>query len=455
MSPVRLLRAGILLFLTTSFQIAGAGEISGLPPALLPGLERDFAFNFSNDFLGRGGSVDDFRTQQIIVSAKLDDRFSIHVDHSILTLTASPEPGRIDQLAASVDYKLLQSDNIDFVVGTGVRSIGDFAGDRMQNGFHRLIGSDIDDLQYTGSSETDLTAWAEAQYHRDFAALGTWTAGYWLRAGTLVSTSGEWDSTLSALATLQRNNINFWIGLRGDWRAGYSGDPVLAATASAEEDAAFVLGMRFGALLIETVQQIDNDASYGQIMLVSSGARRANIGARPAAWAFDFAFLVPDVEVQLAGKRRSRLFVGDVSSWREAIFAEIRYGQPQYKSLNDVFIDTLQLGVGMEWERPIMPDTNWLSFYSSAGLAWRSEELNREVAGNRVAAPGVDRAAATISGGLRFFATTLGQRWNYRLQLGISAVLPFGDETVQVGVGQFTLQKPQLGLSLGMSFDFR
>ena len=62
-----------------------AGEIPGLPPALLPIVDRDFAINFSNDFLGRGGSVDDFRTQQIILTAKISDRWLAIVDHSILT----------------------------------------------------------------------------------------------------------------------------------------------------------------------------------------------------------------------------------------------------------------------------------------------------------------------------------------------------------------------------------
>jgi hypothetical protein len=46
-----------------------AGEIQGLLPQLPPFHERDFEFVFSNDFLGRGGSVDDFRTQQLIFSS--------------------------------------------------------------------------------------------------------------------------------------------------------------------------------------------------------------------------------------------------------------------------------------------------------------------------------------------------------------------------------------------------
>lgn len=427
-----------------------AGDISGLPPSLPPGLERDFAINFSNDFLGRGGSVDDFRTQQFIVSANINEQWLALVDHSILTLSTPPAPARIDQLAASVGYRLIENDSIHVTIGGGVRGIDDFAGDRMQNGFHRLIGSKIESLAYTGSSDWDLTAWADFQLDRDLATWGNWNTGYSLRGGTLVASSGEWDSRLSAVATLQRNNIDFWLGLRADWRTGYDTDPVVAATADAEEDAALVLGLRFGALLLETVQQFGNESSYGQIMLVSSGARNSAISNARGKWAIDFSFVVPDVEVQLTGRTRRDFFVRATSAWREYLFARVRYGQPQYESRSEVYVETLQLGTGLEWERTLSRSTNWLDFYAGVGLAWRSEDLNY-VAG----AVAVDRAAATVSTGLRFFATTLGNRWNYRLQLGLSAVMPFGEKIVQVGAKPFTLQKETLGLTLGMSFDFR
>lgn len=138
-----------------------AGEIPGLPPSLPPYLERDFELTFSNDFLGRGGSVDDFRTQQIIVAAKLSDRWLAVADHSILTLHDDNMGGRIDQLSASLGYKLNQS----IVAGIGIRSAGEFAGERIQNGFHRLIGSELERLPYTDESATRLTAWVDANHH--------------------------------------------------------------------------------------------------------------------------------------------------------------------------------------------------------------------------------------------------------------------------------------------------
>jgi hypothetical protein len=63
-----------LLFLAILYGPALAGEIPGLPAGLPPFIERDLELNFSNDFLGRGGSTDDFRTQQAILMARFGER---------------------------------------------------------------------------------------------------------------------------------------------------------------------------------------------------------------------------------------------------------------------------------------------------------------------------------------------------------------------------------------------
>ena len=457
MAPGRLLRAQALILAALTFAGAEklhAGEIAGLPPALWPGIDRDFAFNFSNDFLGRGGSVDDFRTQQIVVSAKLDDRFSVYVDHSILTLTNADAPGRIDQFAASVGYQLIDTGQVSVTTGAGIRSVGDFGGDRMQNGFHRLIGSDIDDLQYTGGEESDATLWIDGSYRVEFAAFGGWGFGYWLRGATLVSSAGEWDGTLAALATIHRGPVDVWTGLRYDWRSGYGDDAVLAATAAAEEDAAFVLGLRFGALVLETVQQFDNDASYGQLMLVADGVRAGRATPDDRQNTIDFAVLVPDVEVRLAGKRRSNFFPGFSANWREAVYLEMRYGEPQYKSDNTAYVESLQFGAGLEWESPAAPAAGWLRYYASAGVGWRSEQLKRVGNDTVASSDSVHRGAFLAGAGLRILATSLGSRAGYRLQMGINTVIPFGDADVIVNGTGFTLMEPVISANLGMSFDF-
>jgi len=450
----RLMLAGIL----ASGQIAHAGEIAGITPAQLPTLDRDFAFNFSNDFLGRGGSVDDFRTQQIIISAKLSDKWITLLDHSILTLTDSPTPGRIDQLSVSLGYKLLDQSHAtgtnQITVGGGIRSVGEFAGERMQNGFHRLIDSNIDSLAYVSTSNTDATAWVDANRYRNFAKFGNWDASYWLRGASLVTSDGQWDSSISAMAVASRNTIDVWFGLRHDWRSGYDADPVQIETAKAEEDTAVVFGMRFGAFMLETVQQLNNDASYGQIVLVSSGVRSANKYVESPAVGIEFGFLLPDVEVKLAGKKRTSLLVSDETVWRESLFVDLRYGKPQYDNDDTLFVDTYQVSAGLEWERPVANDVNWLSYYGSLGAGWRQEQLNRDNAGAVEKSSNVGRAVVTGGTGLRFFAATMGDRWSYRLQFGIVATVPLKKANVQIGTDQFTLQKPSLGIMLGMSFDY-
>ncbi len=86
-----------------------AGEIAGLPSNTPPSIERPIEFSFSNDLLGRGGSVDDFRTQQFIIGGTIDDRWEIVLDHSILTLVDADEPGRTDQLSASLGLRVIDT----------------------------------------------------------------------------------------------------------------------------------------------------------------------------------------------------------------------------------------------------------------------------------------------------------------------------------------------------------
>lgn len=435
-----------------------AGEIPGLPPALLPLIDRDFALNFSNDFLGRGGSVDDFRTQQIILTAKINDRWFAVVDHSILTLTDSPAPGRVDQLSGSLGYHLLNNTSaggVDrFTVGGGFRSVGEFAGERMQNGFHRLIGSNIDSLSYVDTRTTDATGWFEAQRYRQLRSFDNWTTGYWLRAASLLTTDGQWDSTAGAFAVAKRNSIDVWLGLRHDWRSGYDADNVQVETARAEDDTAVVIGVRFGALMLETVQQLNNDASYGQLSLVSSGFRSTNTHIDIPRLGFEFNFLVPDVHVQLVGKLRTSWFTRKDSKWRESALLDIRYGEPQYKSDDSLFIRSQQVTAGMEWERPLTDGASWLSFYGSVGAGWRGEQLHRSTSTINEQTGTVGSAVVTAATGLRFFAATLGQRWNYRIQLGLNAWVPLDEANVQLGGEQFSLQESAVGIALGMTFDY-
>ena len=106
MTP-RALGLAILIFLQLVVTSLEAGEIAGVPSQAPPFVQRDFEINFSNDFLGRGGSVDDFRTQQMNITGALTDKWLAVVDHSILTLGRPALAGRLDQMSVSLGYEAL------------------------------------------------------------------------------------------------------------------------------------------------------------------------------------------------------------------------------------------------------------------------------------------------------------------------------------------------------------
>ena len=146
--PISRMSALLLVLVILIKSPATAGEIPGMPPAQLPLFERDFTLTLSNDFLGEGGIVDDFRTQQVIATLKLDQRWLAVVDHSILTYKDPSSPGRLDQVSASLGYQLIDKVSAhgtdQLTIGGGLRSTGDYAGEKIQNGFHRLVGRGLE-----------------------------------------------------------------------------------------------------------------------------------------------------------------------------------------------------------------------------------------------------------------------------------------------------------------------
>lgn len=440
-----------------------AGEIPGLPASMPPYIERSLELSLSNDFLGRGGSSDDFRTQQIILTAKPTPRWTLLLDHSVLTLRDPVNPGRIDQLSGTLGYDLLRRSESDrngrLSVGIGFRSTGEFAGERIQNGFHRLIDSQIRVLPYTGTERTDVTAWFDTEYYavmrepREGAMFGDWRFGSWLRASSLVTSDGQLDSSASLFAVANRRAIDLWFGLRRDWRNGYS-DPVVRETAAEEDDLAIALGLRIGPVVFETVQQFNNNSSYGQLRLVSSGEKRNSSSIQPPGLGIEVGLLLPDVLLHLAGRAHTTLFTAGASPWRESAFVSINIGEPQHPDNNLVFVRSAQLGIGLEWERVISERSNWLSTYGSIGAGWRYEKLIGDGALTGEKSPSIDRAVLLLGTGLRFDAAMLGARWNYRIQLGLSGWIPASDATVQIGAMTLPVQEPAINASLGMTFDF-
>jgi hypothetical protein len=344
--------------------------------------------------------------------------------------------------------------------GSGFRAVGDFNGEASQNGFHRIVGSGVVDLPYADSSGTDVTLWFDADRYAAFHTsggdgfFGGWQSGYWLRASSLITSGSQWDTALGAYAVSSKNAVDIWLGVRRDWRSGYDQDFVQQATAAAEDDVAVVFGLRWGALVLETVQQINKAASYGQLKLVADGRTSFPASASTPRFNIEFAFIVPDVQVQLAAKLRSSLFPGPGSKWRESIFVDGRFGEPQYEDNNSVYIQSRQLSIGMEWERPLPGATKWISAYGSLGIGWRTEKLLGDLELTGEQSESVGTATALFGTGLRFEAANLGAGWRYRLQLGLTSWIPSGESEVMLAGQPFTLHKTGFGLSLGMTFDY-
>jgi hypothetical protein len=436
-----------------------AGEIPGLAPQFPPFIEREFGVTIGNDFFGRGGASDNFRTQQVIIDAKLTDEWLAVVDHSILTLGASATPARVDQLSASLGYHLVDSASDRLInrlaVGGGIRSVGNFAGQRIQNGFHRLVESEIKTYPYVDEERTDVTAWFDANHYRQFAdgsdseGNARWQKGYWIRASSLVTSDGQWDSAAGIFFVASRPAIDFWLGMRRDWRNGYD-DPVLRETALVEDDTAVVLGARFGPIVFETVQQLNNDASYGQVRLVS-GAAAASQGDG-IRFGIEGSILVPDVQLKLTGRYPIRLFSDDASGWRESLMVAASYGEPQYGDDPNVFVRSSQFDVGLDVERPL--SAKWLSVYGSATAGWREESLSGANMRLGEHSGSVARAVLSLAAGLRFDTASLGERWRFRIQLGLNGRLPVEDALLQIGDTILRVQEPALDIVFGLSLEF-
>jgi len=437
---------------------AVAGEIAGLPANTPPTIERPLEFSFSNDFLGRGGSVDDFRTQQFIISGTIDDRWEVTLDHSILTLVDADDPGRTDQLSASLGLRVIDTASNTSInrltAGLGVRSYGDFGGERIQNGSHQLVRSSVEVVPYTDLSRTDATAWLDAQRYSLFKGSidsQDWRYGYWLRGSALWASDGQLDAAAGIYGIAGKGSFDFWFGLRHDWRSGYE-EPVLIETAFVEEDLAAVIGLRWGPIIFETVQQFENKGSYGQIRLVAAGFGEKRAGAKESRFAFDASVTIPDVVLNLTGRHRSDWLNRGDSVWQRSLFVMAGYGEPQHDDDPTIYRRTQQIGAGVEWERPLGAQDGWARVYSSLGAGWRQERIfayeNKRVSEQSDTVSG----GALLAGlGLRFDSGELISRLNFRIQLGLSAWIPFNDAQLDMGGETFRVQQPVAGVTLGLT----
>jgi hypothetical protein len=456
--PVSLFKTTVVMLLGIATPLtAAAGEIAGLPANTPPIMQRPLEFSFSNDLLGRGGSVDDFRTQQFIISGTIRDRWEVTVDHSILTLIDVDEPVRTDQLSASLGYRLINTVSDTAVnrvtAGLGVRGYGDFGGERIQNGFHQLVRSSVEIAPYTDLDRTDGTAWLDAHHYsllKGSSNSEDWRWGYWLRGSALWASDGQLDAAAGAYGVAGKGSVDFWMGLRHDWRSGYA-EPVLIETAVAEEDLAAVFGLRWGPLVFETVQQFNNRASYGQFRLVAAGFDDNRKKAEQSRFQFDAAVTVPDAYLVLAGRWQADWLNRGNSAWRRALYIMGGHGEPQHDDDPMIYRRTTQAGAGIEWERGLDAAVGWASAYFFAGAGWRKERISGDDERAGEQSDSVSRGVALAGAGLRFDAGELIKGYNFRIQLGLNAVVPFSGATLDMSGESFDVQNTNIGIALGLT----
>lgn len=453
----------VLLLLVVLLRTAAAGEISGLPTHVLPTTAPDYVLYMGNDFLAVG-TEDDYRTQQFNVGIGLKGRWVALLDHSTLTRVESDtgDGARIDLMSASLGYTLIEQRTAEksniLSVGIGLRSVGNFSGSQIQNGFHALIESDTVELPYAATRQTDATVWLLGERHRVMRPASSdgffsaWDIGYWARAGALATSDGQVDAVAGLYGVMSRPGYDIWLGYRHDWREGYSADRVQQETAREEGKPAVAYGLRFGSLSIEAVQRFDSSASYGRLSFISSAETRQRGVAETPRFDLQLGLYMPQMMFQLAGRLPLRLVTQANSAWAESMIIDVRAGQPQLGNDVERFIRTFQIAAGLEISRPVSDSVSWLRYYSAATLGWRSEQLigSGELQGAK--ADAISRALLQIDAGLEFDATRLGPQLRHSLRIGLSGWAPFASATATVGGLPSQLQEP--GLSFGASWNF-
>jgi hypothetical protein len=441
----------------TAIAPALAGEIAGLPPSTPPRIDAPLMISLSNDLLG-AKQVDDFRTGQTIISGGFGDGWEFNVDHSILTLINSDAPGRTDELAASFGRRLIDSTTASSInrvsAGLGIRRYGEIYGERLQNGSHRITGSTIEIVPYTSLGRSDATAWVDAQrYSTRLIApeSGDWRLGYWLRGAALWTSGGQFDASTGAYGVASRRTMDFWIGLRRDWRTGYT-EPVLVETARQEQDLAAVFGLRWGPVVFETVQQFNNEASYGELRVIASGFSAAETGRQSAPLTIGASVTAPDVTVRITGRYRAAWLNRIESAWQRSLTVSGGYGEPQQGDDPTVYRRTMQVGAGIEWQRRLHVRDDWVSAWLALGAGWQQEQIFGDADREGEQSSRVSGAVALAAIGLQFDGGELVGGYDFGTRLGLNASIPLSHSSVDMGGDSFDVQRPVLVLSVGMIF---
>lgn len=231
-------------------------------PDLVPEAHPGGWLSWGNDFLGGvGTNPDDNRTNEIQLGLRADDGDVITIDHSILTHLYSVGDvrygDRIDQLTISGGHQFTP----DFLAGLGWVSYDDWAGQDIQNGFHRLLS----DRPIHGTYERRNYAlllfceW-DHETHLD--------GRFWLdtKAGAVGSTEWTLDGYQAALVVFRAPNWHLWAGPRLEERVGHRAPDVVADVTRFEQglygEAGIMLGQHWS---FDTRYQVRSGDSVGAV----------------------------------------------------------------------------------------------------------------------------------------------------------------------------------------------
>lgn len=445
-----------------------AGEIPGVPPPRLPTLDPVVIEIASiNDNLGRGKDVDDFRTEQLAFALSLGARWVGAFDFSILTLDkyANELPkGRLDQISASLGYRLITRRTTDsasdLTLGAGFRATDNFGGARTQNGFHQIVDDRIIAAPYVGTSDTDGAAWLRAEHAaplpwlNDESEPGGWRWGYWLHGATAVTSDGQSDGVVLGNLTLSRGRFDAWLGLRGDWRSGYDQDQVQSEVANNEEGGYVTAGLRFGPILVETVQGFDADKAFGRVSLFGGFGESPLESQLNGAASVTVGFTAPRVQIVVQGRTAlCRLFgCGLDRRWR--LVGDVRYGKPAAGTNPEKYIRAMQAALGVEFaDRPgFLP--RWMSGYASLSAGWRQEEFIGEISLDNEESSREGSAVLMGEAGLRIALQPPDEAWRLRVQAGLNGWLPADSTRVDFAGGTERVLKPDASVLMGAVLDF-
>ncbi|HYE07831.1 MAG TPA: hypothetical protein VEL07_20105 [Planctomycetota bacterium] len=199
-------------------------SVAGVPEAPAPGALPMGWLNVGNDDLGRcEQSIDDHRTNQTTLGARVDASWVVVFDHAILTDRRART--RSDEITLTVGWLPFgggEDDTPRLAVGGGLRANGPYLGAEMQNQCHQVQDFRCYDLAYDDGGVTAVVyvdgvypwyplPWAGLELH-----------------GALLATSHvqvQADIGVRAILRYDRDQARLWFGARqrandGDAQSG-------------------------------------------------------------------------------------------------------------------------------------------------------------------------------------------------------------------------------------------